>query len=111
MTVEQFDAQEFGRRLKIAAEWKGLDRQSLAAALGLHGESITRHMRGETMPNVAQLNRYLTVLGVSADALMDHSRGMTLPGPTGPGDDGWVAGDLNPEPAEPQPAAVERTAA
>jgi ribosome-binding protein aMBF1 (putative translation factor) len=77
--IDEFDVKEFGRRLHAVARWEGLSNNTLATQMDIHPESIRRHMAGETIPNVAQLDRYLRILSISSEALMDHRKPLVLP--------------------------------
>jgi ribosome-binding protein aMBF1 (putative translation factor) len=98
----EFDMKEFGHRLHTVARWKGLSNEALAVELKIHPESIARHMRGKTIPNVVQLDRYIRFLGISVESLMNHAEPLVLPQE---GDaDARARRDSNPQPSDPAAA-------
>jgi DNA-binding phage protein len=76
---DELDLKEFGRRLTVMAEWRGLSTADLADKARLNRETVYRHKLGKRAPDVLSLHRYCRALKVSSDVLMDHTQDMVLP--------------------------------
>jgi transcriptional regulator with XRE-family HTH domain len=68
--VPEFDPIGFGRRLRSAMVLAGLRTSNLAEEIQVTQITVQRHMRGESLPDAAQITRYCSALGVSADYLL-----------------------------------------
>lgn len=54
-----------GHALRVAAVDAGLTQEQLAERVGLSRRTVSLHMRGVTLPDVDQLERYADALGVA----------------------------------------------
>ena len=68
-TPKQTAGATFGARLRQMREAKGLSVQALAAATGLHRQSVYQWERGEREPTWAAACKLADALGCGTDAL------------------------------------------
>src|SRR5215213_10920558 len=61
------DRRAIGHRIRIVRERAGLDREALAARVGVHAGSIARWETGGSVPHAYTLERIAEVCGGSAE--------------------------------------------
>jgi len=63
------DRRAIGHRIRMARERAGLDREALAARVGVHAGSIARWETGGSVPHAFTMERIAETCGASADWL------------------------------------------
>lgn len=66
---------DFAKRLKQARQASGLSQQEVAAALGIDKTTYSGYETGRRQPDLPRLRRLSTVLGASADQLLELEGG------------------------------------
>lgn len=60
-------------RLRNLRQAEGLSQAAAAERVGVHTESVSRWERGAQVPDLVQLDAYLTALAVNATDARDHT--------------------------------------
>ena len=67
-----------GSRIAIARKAKGINQDELAAAVGVHKQTISRWERGERAPNGEEIVQIVLYLECSADFILGLSDTLTV---------------------------------
>lgn len=73
-----FPINDFGRRLAILREAKGLDRQELAKLLGTAKSNITHYEKNRHKPKFEQIVKLKEILNISYELLLEGKGETTL---------------------------------
>ena len=63
--------QKISENIKFEIEHSGKKKKDIAAAMGIKAPSLTAYCTGESQPTLANLSRLCSVLGVSADDILE----------------------------------------
>lgn len=69
-----------GSRIAIARKAAGLNQEELAAAVGVHRQTISRYERGVLVPDANEICAMVSTLNCSADFLLGFSDTLTIRG-------------------------------
>ncbi len=80
---------DFAKKLKANRKALGFTQESLAAATGIVRSQIAAYEVGKYQPNLANLQRFAEVLGVSLDDLAGLPKRQPIPQARFDDDGGW----------------------